>query len=1028
MNYLLNGIFEGNTMKYLNLSLKALTLLCLSVQVPTVSASDIELYVNHNVQTTEKPRVMIVFDTSGSMNWSVVNGNRCRRNGYEVECSNSRLSVAKAAIKGLIQDNPDIEYGLMRFRGSSGGYVLSGMGTSHSTILSKIEQISASGSTPVTETFYESYLYLTGQDLAYASGVNGRDKSIDNDYNYDSPFKPQKEDGVDVLRCDNSINMIIMTDGDPTDDEGADNAVKSLYKSKYGSNPTEKSGSYLNSLAKYMLNVDLYPATSNVTDIARTFTIGFGTGMSSNGKALLKQTATDGGGEYLLASTAAQLTEALKKTITKIRQINDTFTSPSVASSQSDRTQTLDAVYFAMFYPNTGPRWDGNIKKLKLSGEKLVDKNNDAAIDGEGNIKKTASTFWLKEGEAADGNVVGKGGVSARISAMASRKVYTDVGTAGSGGSMPVFSFDNVKTTLKASSVFSGYSDQQLANLVNWSAGIDINDEDLDNSKTDLRPAIFGDPLHSRPVAINYGDGDIRLLVGTNAGFVHMFKDSGTTDDISEEWAFIPSELFPILPELKNNVIPEVGEGKVYGMDLTPTIYIDDANDNGIIESGDKVWAFLGMRRGGSSYYALDISVADKPKLLWSNPINPTKSGYSLLGQTWSQPKVTFIDVAGYKNKPLLVFGAGYDIAKDANASATDTKGLGVFIADAESGELVASFTPGGGTVNFSGLSNSIPADIALLDSDYDGMTDRMYTADTGGNVWRIDMPSDSPNGSEPWTVIKIAALGGTGVTDRKFFYQPEVARTYFSKVTETTIDDNGSVSKQLSRRQTPYEAILIGSGNRTNPKNTSVDDQLFMIRDEKVLTQSFTLSSKPKVVTIDQLMDIKAKSFEDKSVDEFRTLEAEYAKNFVGWRYALGVSEKALAKPAVIGGVAYYTSFTPASDSNVSQCDINGGSGALYAFHLHYGAKIYDNLKFDVGNKVPSTPQLIFDKGEDDNSQFLLIGVGSGQDGSGVIKAKAISNNLVPIDENGDGKIDLSGDFVGLKTHRTYIYREADF
>lgn len=89
-------------------------------------------------------------------------------------------------------------------------------------------------------------------------------------------------------------------------------------------------------------------------------------------------------------------------------------------------------------------------------------------------------------------------------------------------------------------------------------------------------------------------------------------------------------------------MIPEVGEGKVYGMDLTPTIYIDDANDNGIIESGDKVWAFLGMRRGGSSYYALDISVADKPKLLWSNPINPTKSGYSLLGQTWSQPKVTF--------------------------------------------------------------------------------------------------------------------------------------------------------------------------------------------------------------------------------------------------------------------------------------------------------------------------------------------------------------------------------------------------
>ena len=36
----------------------------------SVFAEDIELYVNHNVETDEKPRVIIVFDTSGSMkNW-----------------------------------------------------------------------------------------------------------------------------------------------------------------------------------------------------------------------------------------------------------------------------------------------------------------------------------------------------------------------------------------------------------------------------------------------------------------------------------------------------------------------------------------------------------------------------------------------------------------------------------------------------------------------------------------------------------------------------------------------------------------------------------------------------------------------------------------------------------------------------------------------------------------------------------------------------------------------------------------------
>ena len=37
-------------------------------------AEDIELYVNHKVELDEKPRVLLVFDTSGSMDWSVVNG------------------------------------------------------------------------------------------------------------------------------------------------------------------------------------------------------------------------------------------------------------------------------------------------------------------------------------------------------------------------------------------------------------------------------------------------------------------------------------------------------------------------------------------------------------------------------------------------------------------------------------------------------------------------------------------------------------------------------------------------------------------------------------------------------------------------------------------------------------------------------------------------------------------------------------------------------------------------------------------
>lgn len=983
-----------------------------------VMAEDIELYVTHNVETTEKARVLIMFDSSGSMgtkissdsdcyDW-VWNSNRRKYQWSKVDCT--RLLVAKKAMSDLIDANPDVEFGLMRFNNNQGGHILAGVGTEHSVVKNKISQITATDWTPLAETTYEAYQYLSGNNLTWARGIDGRDKSVDNGYRYSSPFEVKYDDeGLQILRCDNSVNLLIMTDGEPTQDEDSNSAIKGLYRSQFGFNPTSESSSYLHSLAEYMASSDLYTATT-VKDTARTFTIGFGNGMTTKGKNLLEATAKSGGsGKAYHANTASELTKMLNSAITQIRQINDTFTSPSVASSQSDRTQTLDSVYFAMFYPELGPRWEGNIKKLKIKGNALVDSNDKDAIDEDGNIVKDASTYWLKGG-SPDGNIVGQGGASARLSAMASRNVFTDVGTNASGYSLPAFSSNN--SSIKV----DGYKDSALRQLIDWSAGLDVDDEDGDKSTSDLRAAIMGDSLHSKPVAINYGkNNDIHILVGTNAGFIHMFNDLGGQDDIKEEWAFIPSDLYPILPAIKNNQFSaELKEGKVYGMDLTPTVYIDDKNDNGIVESaaGDKAWAFFGMRRGGRNYYSFDITNPSSPILKWT--IKGGEGDFSDLGQSWSQPKVTFIKKYG-EDTPVLIFGGGYDASKDTDPTSIDNLGKGVYIVEAFTGKLLHHFDSG---------DHSIPSSIALLDSDYDGYTDRLYAGDTGGFVWRFDLPQ-----SESWSAVKLASLGGTGTNNRMFFYQPEVARTFFSELTKTETDNNGDISVQYSRKQTPYEAILLGSGNRTSPKDGTINDQLFMIRDENVLTENLASKSIP-LITVDQLMDIKTDSFDNKQLDDFRALETKYAESFVGWRYPMVAGEKSLSEPKVIGGVAYFTSykFSDISDPRVNQCSVNTGDGSLYAFHLHYGAKIYNNLKFDVGNRVPAAPQLIFDKDTNKNSEFLLIGVGSGEDGSGVIKAKSIATNLVP-DCEGEGCVpNLVGEFAGFKTHRNYQYRESNF
>lgn len=1012
----------------------------------TATAEDIELYVNHNVETNEKPRVLVVFDTSGSMAFSTRTGRSCgydNNKGIYIPCSDSRLGVAKNAMKQLVNDNDDIDFGLMRFNGSNGGYVMARLGSSQDKILDQIEKLPADGATPLTETLWEAYLYITGKKVHYGQNTNQRDfsaetgsKNNDNNSRYISPFEPVLGEPE---RCDNSVNIILMTDGDPSDDYHRNDDIKSLYKSYFASNAPKVSDSYLAALSSVIhgtkdVEVDLYQGTSNIKDIGRVYAIGFGSGMSPEGKTLLDKTTQLGGGQYLHADTSDQLSDALKNTISRIREVNDSFSSPSVASNNVDQTRSRDAIYFAMFYPETGARWRGNLKKLKVSGDQIVDSTAKGALDDNGLISKDAKTFWLPSNQPADGNAVAQGGVNLHLTTLdtQSRNLYTE-----NQGALVKFSPTVVSDILNTTpdNTLSLASDD-----IEWAMGVDVDDEDRDGSKQDQRQDIFGDPLHSKPVAIDYGNDDVRLLIGTNAGFLHMFKDAGNT--VSESWAFIPSALYKIIKPLRENQ----AETKVYGMDGAISVYFSNKSLNGEglndgtidASKGDEVWAFAGMRRGGKNYYALDITAPNAPKKLWDKPIEGGKGDFTELAQSWSKPQIAYIKAFG--DKPLLVFGAGYDTNKDAAIRSEDKSGRGIYIVEAKTGKKVWALTPGEN--GFTG-KHSIAADLTTLDSDYDGYIDRIYASDTGGNIWRIDMPGSD---TSEFSHFKLAELGSTSATqDRRFFYKPLVARTMFSKVTQTTVKKGEVVTTRLD---TPYDAIVIGSGNRSKPTDTNEQDQLFMIRDENTITKSFK-GKEPTSIRPADLMVMTDDPFEKalNSKEGFVKLEAALAlKN--GWRYELAIGEKSLAAATVVGGVAYFTSFTPASDTaTVNQCSLSGGGGSLYAFHLHYGTKVYDELKFSTSYDVPDTPQLYFGEGPscadgngdgkcDDNptvdvkqeSQFYLIGPG--------IKGKDAQNPMRPVDVIGpglkvvDGKIQLVNKEsvgFGFKTQQTYIYKREE-
>lgn len=887
----------------------------------------------------------------------------------------SRLTIAKNTITNLIESAPGVDFGLQIFNHNhsgenvrDGGRVVFGIQDMDLTARQHLvdiiqDDVDGETNTPLCESMYEARRYFGGlsvdygdndSDLgSYVGNTPPRDTTVENDGTYITPY----------TGCANDVYVIMITDGVPTMDQAADTYIAGLPGITAAFN-----GSYLPALAGWMHNNDI---NANLDDdqTSTLYTIGFSSGAVA-AAPLLIEAATLGGGQYYDAEDPSELLSSLQSALIEILEVNGSFTSPSVASNNFDRTETLDSVYYAMFLPDRGPRWQGNLKKLKVTGTGLVDRDDVSAIASDGNIDPDAKTFW-STGEA-DGDKVEEGGVAEMLRNKTNRIIYSDIGT---GGSMALLNNAALSGNEQNFADALGINLDEVQAYFDWNLGIDVDDEDGDDSTTDIRYDVFGDPLHSKPLVINYGgsvnDQDVRIIVGTNAGFLHMFDDNGATVD--ETWAFMPKEFFPDIKGLRDNFS---SSDKIYGIDGSATTYILDTNGDGSISSadGDKAWIFIGLRRGGSSYYAIDITVPDTPRLMWH--INNTTPGYAELAQSWSQPKVGYsaINMQGATPKPVLFIGAGYSTIKDnAGVGADDLIGRGMYMIDAESGTLKWSLTPAAQTATntyFPGV-DSIPSRIAILDSDSDGLVDRLYAGDTGGNVWRVDMPGTSSNSAEtPWTAVKLASLGGNvELTDRRFFSQPVIARASITQTVQTEeLDEEGQATGEfiIDQYDQPFDTVLLGSGDNTNPLDTATDDKYFMIKDELTSTQSLRGADIPTVVNIGDLKDYTNNPLQGlpENTSDYTSQQLNDvidASEKSGWYITFnGVGEKSMASGAVVAGVAYFNSFTPASTDDVDDCTLLEGAAALYAVDLSFGTTIYDWRRILIGYNPPGDPTFV--------------------------------------------------------------------
>ena len=373
----------------------------------------------------------------------------------------------------------------------------------------------------------------------------------------------------------------------------------------------------------------------------------------------------------------------------------------------------------------------------------------------------------------------------------------------------------------------------------------------------------------------------------------------------------------------------------------------------------------------------------------------------------------------------MLIFGAGYDQNEDgeppgctdyttdpptnvnlpackgnyaSNAKTKqipDSMGRGIFVLDADTGALLWSASASSTTntttctsgtnacnVNVPGMTHAIPADVTLVDRDYDGYIDRLYTADTGGNVWRVDMQPTGTGTFNTWRVTQIAALGGlsTDPTPRKFFYPPDVAP--------------GKT----------YDAVLAITGDREHPtyttqsyKANAIINRFYMLKDVQGMSETLTTP----------ITDATSSTSTDTPTNLFNATSATYDGSGQGFFVSLagGAGEKGVNAPTAFGGVAYFGTNQPQSVQS-GQCNANLGVARSYSVNYLTGAFVSNVLD---GGGLPPSPVTGFVhvtvNGQDVTLPFVIGGPGS-QSAFGAVKP------TIPINS---------------KRYRTYWYREKD-
>lgn len=711
--------------------------------------------------------------------------------------------------------------------------------------------------------------------------------------------------------------------------------------------------------------------------------------------------------------------------------------SPTIPRDALNPAELQDDAYYQTFQPtpNTSYQlWLGNLKKFKVDGSGILKGQGGSRVfnsngslveptyDANGNITSAVYDYWAKAIDTSvvnsDENTVGSRKFAARGGAWSQlllgakadnqtpqRKLLTNRKAIGTGASAVFGESSDLRqiqlTDLSDSTYKNDPNRGYLVSLLGYN--VDVNSPPTTVANLITQPALrqVGAVMHSYPVLVtnkgklSYNTTDKvmestnredYILFGTTQGLLHVV-DANTG---VEKFAFVPNEMVVNQKDaFRLSSVTSGGMQKLfYGIDgawALDTRYVVDASGNLTVGNGrtnsQKGWqiAYGGLRMGGRSYYALDLSDINSPTLkfhidpasqkVYSGSSSKSFSELQYMGQSWSKPSIAWVNWGGVRKRVMFV-GGGYDAGGDDGDARTNgvkglyegyeshnypqvnKKGAGVYMFDADNGDLLwwasanasstSAVTTESGVIatQHNDLKYSVASQIRTVDRDGDDLVDHLYFGDLGGQVFRIDLDNKQGKiGAVPKTPVRLLNLNAAEKSPR--FY------------------DMPSFSLYNAGGET-FALISIGSGNRSEPLRDYTTttagydyDSIYNVYDKDVARRDLfnrTTALKTQNVVKGDLGEIT-----DRNRFSNINLIAPYSGK--GWFYRFqnctaGVdgaltncssykkqSEKVFGTPLVMNYKLYVSTFDASKPGISGDCGAGvKGESMITAFCLPYG------------------------------------------------------------------------------------------